>query len=165
MAEAVLLKEVEGLGEAGDAVEVSPGYLRNYLVPRKLAQPEAFATKDYRAILDRKDIDAVMIGPNGQPKVIEVKMGLSGLEDAYYLDQQTGEAWIDLSKLDDYAVVSLAMQMLSGWEVVASLLKDPAERIKVQESDNPVLYRKIDLTDDSEFELLKQHISQVEMEI
>lgn len=39
MAEAVLLKPVEGLGEPGDAVDVSPGYLRNYLVPRKLAQP------------------------------------------------------------------------------------------------------------------------------
>jgi large subunit ribosomal protein L9 len=39
MAQAILLKEVEGLGPAGQAVEVSPGYLRNYLVPRKLAQP------------------------------------------------------------------------------------------------------------------------------
>jgi large subunit ribosomal protein L9 len=39
MAQAILLAEVEGLGEAGDAVDVSPGYLRNYLVPRKLAQP------------------------------------------------------------------------------------------------------------------------------
>jgi large subunit ribosomal protein L9 len=39
MAQAILLKEVEGLGEVGQAVDVSPGYLRNYLVPRKLAQP------------------------------------------------------------------------------------------------------------------------------
>src|SRR4051794_8925797 len=39
MAQAVLLKDVEGLGEAGTAIDVSPGYLRNYLVPRKLAQP------------------------------------------------------------------------------------------------------------------------------
>ena len=39
MAQAVLLKDVEGLGEAGTAVDVSPGYLRNYLIPRKLAQP------------------------------------------------------------------------------------------------------------------------------
>ena len=39
MAQAILLKDVETLGEAGDAVDVSPGYLRNYLVPRKLAQP------------------------------------------------------------------------------------------------------------------------------
>jgi len=29
---------------------------------RKLAQPDAFAAKDYRALLDRKDIDAVLIG-------------------------------------------------------------------------------------------------------
>jgi large subunit ribosomal protein L9 len=39
MAQAILLKDVESLGEAGDAVDVSSGYLRNYLVPRKLAQP------------------------------------------------------------------------------------------------------------------------------
>jgi len=39
MAQAILLKDVESLGEAGEAVDVSPSYLRNYLVPRKLAQP------------------------------------------------------------------------------------------------------------------------------
>jgi large subunit ribosomal protein L9 len=39
VAQAILLKDVEDLGEAGDAIDVSPGYLRNYLVPRKLAQP------------------------------------------------------------------------------------------------------------------------------
>jgi large subunit ribosomal protein L9 len=39
MAQAILLKDVENLGEAGTAVDVSAGYLRNYLIPRKLAQP------------------------------------------------------------------------------------------------------------------------------
>jgi large subunit ribosomal protein L9 len=39
MAEAILLQDVENLGERGHVVDVSPGYLRNYLVPRKLAQP------------------------------------------------------------------------------------------------------------------------------
>ena len=39
MAQAILLSDVETLGEKGEAVDVSPGYLRNYLVPRKLAQP------------------------------------------------------------------------------------------------------------------------------
>jgi large subunit ribosomal protein L9 len=39
MAQAILLKDVEALGSAGEAIDVSPGYLRNYLVPRKLAQP------------------------------------------------------------------------------------------------------------------------------
>lgn len=39
MAQAILTQDVETLGEKGDVVDVSPGYLRNFLVPRKLAQP------------------------------------------------------------------------------------------------------------------------------
>jgi large subunit ribosomal protein L9 len=39
VAQAILLKDVDDLGSAGDAVDVSPGYLRNYLIPRRLAQP------------------------------------------------------------------------------------------------------------------------------
>src|ERR671916_1570516 len=39
MAQAILLKEVDNLGDRGDVIDVSPGYLRNFLVPRKLAQP------------------------------------------------------------------------------------------------------------------------------
>jgi large subunit ribosomal protein L9 len=39
MAQAILLKDVETLGERGDVIDVSPGYLRNFLAPRKLAQP------------------------------------------------------------------------------------------------------------------------------
>jgi large subunit ribosomal protein L9 len=38
VAQAILLKPVENVGERGDVVDVSPGYLRNYLLPRKLAQ-------------------------------------------------------------------------------------------------------------------------------
>jgi large subunit ribosomal protein L9 len=37
--EAILLKDVETLGEKGEVIDVSKGYLRNYLIPRKLAQP------------------------------------------------------------------------------------------------------------------------------
>jgi large subunit ribosomal protein L9 len=39
MPEAILLQDVETLGERGTVIDVSKGYLRNYLVPRKLAQP------------------------------------------------------------------------------------------------------------------------------
>jgi large subunit ribosomal protein L9 len=56
MAEAVLLKEVEGLGEAGEAIDVSPGYLRNYLIPRKLAQPATKgALEEARRRLEREE--------------------------------------------------------------------------------------------------------------
>jgi large subunit ribosomal protein L9 len=39
MPQAILLQDVEALGERGDVIDVAPGYLRNYLVPRKMAQP------------------------------------------------------------------------------------------------------------------------------
>ena len=42
MPRAILLQDVESLGERGAVVDVSSGYLRNYLLPRKLA---AAATK------------------------------------------------------------------------------------------------------------------------
>ena len=39
MPEAILLQDVETLGEKGTVVDVSKGYLRNFLIPRKLAEP------------------------------------------------------------------------------------------------------------------------------
>ena len=39
MPTAILLQDHETLGERGTVVDVSKGYLRNYLIPRKLAQP------------------------------------------------------------------------------------------------------------------------------
>lgn len=42
--EVILLEEVTGLGSRGATVKVSPGYARNYLLPRKLAIPAAGKT-------------------------------------------------------------------------------------------------------------------------
>src|SRR5262245_10899231 len=39
MPEAILLKDVDGVGTRGAVVDVSKGYLRNFLIPRKLAAP------------------------------------------------------------------------------------------------------------------------------
>src|SRR3954465_4024096 len=39
MPQAILLQDHEQLGERGTVVDVSKGYLRNYLIPRKLAAP------------------------------------------------------------------------------------------------------------------------------
>jgi len=38
MPQAILLEDVESLGEKGAVVDVSAGYLRNFLLPRKLAE-------------------------------------------------------------------------------------------------------------------------------
>jgi large subunit ribosomal protein L9 len=44
MPQAILLQDVEQLGERGTVVDVSAGYLRNYLQPRKLAEPATAAS-------------------------------------------------------------------------------------------------------------------------
>lgn len=49
MAQAILLQDVENLGSRGESVDVSPGYLRNYLLPRKLAQPATKASLEEAA--------------------------------------------------------------------------------------------------------------------
>jgi large subunit ribosomal protein L9 len=51
--EAILLKDVDTLGEQGNVVDVSKGYLRNYLMPRKLAQPATRGAVE--AIRQRQD--------------------------------------------------------------------------------------------------------------
>ncbi len=51
MPDAILLKDVEQLGEQGAVVDVSKGYLRNFLIPRKLAQP---ATKGAIEVVRRR---------------------------------------------------------------------------------------------------------------
>jgi large subunit ribosomal protein L9 len=39
MPQAILLQDVENVGSRGTVVDVSKGYLRNFLIPRKLAEP------------------------------------------------------------------------------------------------------------------------------
>ena len=79
MAQAILLEDVEGLGQGGDPVDVSPGYLRNFLIPRKLAakatpgaleaaqQRRAVAEKAEKARAEREEQAGIPIHimPNG----------------------------------------------------------------------------------------------------
>jgi large subunit ribosomal protein L9 len=44
MPQAILLKDVENVGERGAVIDVSKGYLRNFLIPRKLAEPATRAS-------------------------------------------------------------------------------------------------------------------------
>jgi large subunit ribosomal protein L9 len=55
MPQAILLQDVESLGEKGTVVDVSAGYLRNYLQPRKLAEP---ATESSIKVAQRRRDDA-----------------------------------------------------------------------------------------------------------
>jgi large subunit ribosomal protein L9 len=74
MPQAILLQDVEQLGERGSVVDVSPGFLRNYLIPRKLAQPatrgaleaaqarQVAADKAARDAKDRAQENAALLG-------------------------------------------------------------------------------------------------------
>jgi large subunit ribosomal protein L9 len=55
MPQAILLQDIDTLGERGTVVDVSAGYLRNYLVPRKLAEP---ATASALKVAQRRQEDA-----------------------------------------------------------------------------------------------------------
>jgi large subunit ribosomal protein L9 len=55
MPQAILLQDVDSLGEKGTVVDVSSGYLRNYLQPRKLAEP---ATESSIKVAQRRREDA-----------------------------------------------------------------------------------------------------------
>ena len=60
MPQAILLADVEQLGEKGSVVDVSKGYLRNYLIPRKLAEPAtkgALKDADRRAAVAQKALE------------------------------------------------------------------------------------------------------------
>jgi large subunit ribosomal protein L9 len=55
MPQAILLQDVDALGERGAVVDVSAGYLRNYLLPRQLAEP---ATAGSIKVAQRRQADA-----------------------------------------------------------------------------------------------------------
>ena len=64
MPQAILLADHENLGAKGTVVDVSKGYLRNYLIPRKLAEPAtkgAVAAAQQRAVqAERAQADATV---------------------------------------------------------------------------------------------------------
>ncbi len=53
MPQAILLQDVDALGERGAVIDVSSGYLRNYLLPRKLA--ESATPRSIQAALRRRE--------------------------------------------------------------------------------------------------------------
>lgn len=88
MAKIILTHEVNGLGVAGDVVEVKDGYARNYLVPRKLATPwSAGAEKSIEAMRKARrtrelhsieDAQAARDALQANPVTVTAKAGENG---------------------------------------------------------------------------------------
>jgi large subunit ribosomal protein L9 len=86
--EVILRAPVKGLGEAGATVDVAPGYARNYLFPRGLAEPatpeNARRAADARERQERQAARALARAKElaerlqGQTVVVRAKAGESG---------------------------------------------------------------------------------------
>jgi large subunit ribosomal protein L9 len=68
MPQAILLQDIDALGERGTVIDVSPGYLRNYLVPRKLAEP---ATESSLKVARRRREDAERVAREAEERARE----------------------------------------------------------------------------------------------
>ncbi len=86
MPQAILLQDVEALGERGTVVDVAPGYLRNFLIPRKLAQP---ATRGAVEVARRRAETAQRAAREAEARAQE-NAGLLG-RTVLTIHQQAGE--------------------------------------------------------------------------
>ncbi len=86
MPQAILLQDVEALGERGTVVDVAPGYLRNFLIPRKLAQP---ATRGAVEVARRRADTAERAAREAEARAQE-NAGLLG-RTVLTIHQQAGE--------------------------------------------------------------------------
>jgi len=84
----LLLEDVDGLGRSGDVVNAKPGYVRNYLLPKKkvaLADKQTLkmqvrlkAQREQQAKIDRKDAEELAAKLVGFVLTTEVKVDSDG---------------------------------------------------------------------------------------
>ena len=84
----ILIQEVDGLGSAGDIVEVKDGYGRNYLIPRNVAvrwtrggqkQVDSIkAARASRSVRDQTHADQIKAKLETAPVDVKVRSGANG---------------------------------------------------------------------------------------
>jgi large subunit ribosomal protein L9 len=84
----LLLEDVEGLGRSGDVVTAKPGFVRNFLLPQKMAviaekrtlkmQARLKAEREKRAVVDRAESEKLAVEMQGLAITTEVKIDPEG---------------------------------------------------------------------------------------
>ena len=111
----------------------------NLAAGKQLADPQAFATKEYREILDRKDIDAVLIGTPNHQHVPMMIAACSAGKDIYVEKPLThrleeGPAALEAQNRSN-RIVQVGMQQRSmpqfqkGYELVKSGQLGPIRKV------------------------------------
>src|SRR6476469_1156342 len=112
----VLMKNLEAVPGVRIAA-VCVVWADNLAKARQIAGPSAFAAKDYRAVLDRKDVDAVLIGAPDHQHVPLTVAGCQAGKDVYVEkplthDVSEGASVID-AKNQSRRIVQVGMQQRS----------------------------------------------------
>lgn len=141
----ILTCDVENLGTSGDVVQVAAGYARNYLLPRRMAQPwtrgaqrqiddmvRARRSREIANIEDARAVRDAIEGSNGV--TIEKRAGADGrlfgsvqaADIAAAVKEQLHQA-VDRRKI----VISEPLKALGKFEVTCKLHEDVSVKLPV----------------------------------
>ena len=144
--EVILMEDVPGLGYTGDLVRVSPGYARNYLLPRNLAAPATDATRkrvekrkieaDARRVKDREAALAVAERIKSLTLALKVKAGSEGklFGSVTALDIVGALKTQGVSVEKQQVIIGEAIKSVGEHKVTVKLLQDLSAELKVQVS-------------------------------
>ncbi len=144
--EVILMEDVPGLGYTGDLVRVSPGYARNYLLPRNLAAPATDATRkrvekrkieaEARRIKDREAALAVAERIKALTLALKVKAGSEGklFGSVTALDIVGALKTQGVSVEKQQVIIGEAIKSVGDHKVTVKLLQDLSAELKVQVS-------------------------------
>ncbi|MBQ3811803.1 MAG: 50S ribosomal protein L9 [Kiritimatiellae bacterium] len=116
--ELLLLEDVDNLGKAGDVVRVAPGYARNFLVPKGVAEPVTEAAKRRLAKLQAEREAARKAELEAAQKLA------AGLKDAKVtIRAKVGEDGENLYGSVDAAQIAEGLKLVGFPEVEPSMVK------------------------------------------
>ena len=140
----ILLQDVKGMGKKGDLANVSDGYARNYLLPRKLvmeANAQAMteynsreASKKHHEEMERQAAQETADKLNGKTAKVTAKAGTSGRLFGSVTAKEVAEAIIAQFGVQiDRKKVSLAMDIkaFGSYEVEVRLYPGIAAKMFV----------------------------------
>lgn len=143
----ILTGDVKGKGKAGDIVNVSDGYARNFLFPKKLATQAtaqnlnaaniAHAAEQHRKAEEKKDAKALAERISGMTLTISAKHGengklfgaITGKEIAAALSEKLGET------IDKKKVAAPNIKELGEYDVSVKVYAEVSTAFKVEVID------------------------------
>ena len=159
----ILREDVINLGDAGDVVNVKPGYARNYLVPRGMAIPATEANvkqlEHHKRVIEEKlakemsDLEAVKSKIEGLSLEVTAQAGAEGKlfgsvtaqnvadllkENGVTIDRRKIALGEPIKSLGEHEVtVKLRREFLASVKLTVNAAAKPAEDVRTIDEDEP----------------------------